>query len=91
MEGVKHMKTQYITEFINEFGQVNVYSVLCKIHELYRFKLYRVAEKWINELYEISINTAYENVNADLFFMTFDETCDMHLLINAISEKLCRR
>ena len=82
------MKTQYITQYVNEYGQVNVYEILCKIRELCRFKFYRVADKWINELYEITAGTSFENVNNELFFMTFDEECEFYHLISLISKKL---
>lgn len=80
--------TQYITSFVNEYGQINVYECLCKIHELVNYRFYHKADKMINELYELSIGTKFDNVNADLFFLTFSEETEMYLLINKIATKL---
>ena len=85
------MKTKYINDYIGIYNDVHVYELLCKINELCKFKLYHVANNMINELYEIYCNTQYENVNHDLFVMTFDEECEMFLLIDKISKNLKKR
>ena len=82
------MKTKYINNYIDNYNNVHVYELLCKIDELCKFKFYHVADNMINELYEIYCNTQYENVNYDIFVITFDEECKMFLLIDKISKNL---
>ena len=80
------MKTKYINDFIDEYNNVHVYELLCKINELCKFKFYHVANNMINELYEIYCNTQFDNVNNDLFVMMFDDECMMFLLIDKIAK-----
>lgn len=82
------MKTNYINKFVNEYGQVDTYCLLESIREKYKFKLYRVAERMLDELYEIYTGTEFENINNKLFVLTFDEECNMFLLIDRLSKKL---
>ena len=74
--------------FVNDYGQIDVHGVLCKISELCNCHLYRVADKLINELYEISTGTEYDGINNDLFVLGFDDECQMFLLLGKISDKL---
>ena len=82
------MTTKYITKYVNEYGQVDTFSLLQKIEELYKFRLYRSCDNMINELYEICTGTIYDNINYDLFFLTFDEVCTLSIIIERLSQKL---
>ena len=84
------MNTQYITKYVNEYGQIDTYRLLKRINFLVRDckfdnKQIYIADKMINELYEISTGTEYENINNDLFVLTFDEQNEMYRLITRIS------
>ena len=82
------MKAEYLKKHINEYGQINIYTALLEIHDKVNFRLYRIADKMINELYEIYAGARFENINPDLVVFTFDEECEMFLLLNKISDKL---
>lgn len=87
------MKTQYITKYVNEYGQINITGLLKRVNFLvrdskYDIKQLHIADKMIDELYEIFTGTEFENVNNDLFVLGFDDECEMFLLINKISNKL---
>lgn len=84
------MKTQYINKYINEYKQIDICGLFKRINFLVRDSKFDInqlykADKMINELYEISTGTIYENVNSDLFVLTFDELIQMDLLIEKIS------
>ena len=87
------MKTQYITKYVNEYGQINIFDLFKRVNFLIRdckfdIKQLHVADKMINELYEIYTGTKYDNVNNDLFVLGFDDENEMFLLIGKISNKL---
>lgn len=87
------MKTKYITKYVNEYGQIDVYGLLKRIDFLIRDSKFDSnqltrADNMINELYEISTGTVFDNVNNDLFVLGFDDECQLHLLIHKISNKL---
>lgn len=87
------MKTQYITKYVNEYGQIDIFGLLKRIGFLYRDskfdeKQLTRADKMINELYEIYTGTEYDNINHDLFVLGFDDECEMYRLITGISNKL---
>ena len=81
------MTTQYITKFVNEYGQVNTYEAIEKAKELYKFRLYNSAKNILAELIELNNGTEYDNVNNDLFFLTFDEECEANLYMDRINKK----
>lgn len=85
------MKTQYITKYVNKYGQINIFDLFKRIKFLIRdckfdIKQLTIAENMINELYEIYTGTIYENVNNDLFVLGFDDETEMFLLIDKISK-----
>ena len=82
------MKTQHITKYVNEYGQINVKQLLIDINEKCKYHLYYVADKLINELYEIYTGTEYENINNELFVLDFDDETEMFLLIDKISKHI---
>lgn len=84
------MVAEYLIKYgcVNEFGQINVKMVLDKCNEFYNYRLYRLSEKLIDELYEVYSGTKYDGINNDLFVMGFDDECEMFLLIGKISNKL---
>lgn len=87
------MNTQYITKYVNEYGQIDTYGLLKRIGFLYRDskfdeKQLTRADKMINELYEIYTGTKYDNINNDLFVLGFDDECEMYRLITHIGNKL---
>ena len=84
----KNMNTQYITKYVNEYGQIDTKQLLIDINEKCNFRLYRIAEQLINELYEIYTGTEYENINNDLFVLDFDDETEMFLLIDKIAKHI---
>lgn len=85
------MTTQYITKFVNEYGQVNAYEAIEAIREAIRFKTYATAGKMIEELEALHNGETFEDVNADLFFLTFDECADLSRYGKQIEARLKAR
>ena len=83
------MKTQYITDFVNESGQINETLLLRKIDELCRYRFYRLANEYLNEFLKCFWDTTkFENVNNDLVVLGFDDECTLNLLIDKLNEHI---
>ena len=81
------MTTQYITKFVNEYGQVNTHEALEAIRRAMRLRTYATAGAMIEELENLFNGEDYDNVNGELFFLTFDEEAELRRMSRQIEAK----